>query len=277
MGTAVVRLVRTLLFTACVAGAALAHPASAQQRDDDRFCPNRPSLGSSGCTTLPGQVQVEVAGSDWTLDNNTDERVDTIRFVDTIARIGVGPKTEFQLGWSPQVVQRTRNKTSGEVSRISGISDLTLAVRQNITHADGHGLSTAVQPFVTLPTGRGQISDGTWSAGAVVPVVYEVNDTWSLGFTAQAAALADEDRHGRHLDASGIVEVGYTISPSVTAFGDVVVERDNDSAQHVTMTQLAGSLAWQPTKRTQLDVLAVAGLNHNTPDLRLALGGAFVF
>jgi hypothetical protein len=277
MGAAVVRLARTLLFTACAAAAVLAYPASAQQRDDDRFCPNRPSLGSSGCTTLPGQVQVEVAGVDWTRDNNADERVDSIRFVDTLARIGVGPKTEFQIGWSPQVVQRTRDKAGGTVSRVSGVSDVMLAVRQNITHSDGHGLSTAVQPFVTLPTGRGEISDGTWSAGAVIPVVYEVNDTWSVGFTGQAAAQADQDRHGRHFDASGIIEVGYTISTNVTAFGDFLLERDNDPAQHVTMTQLAGSLAWQPTKRTQLDVLAVAGLNRDTPDLRLALGGAFVF
>lgn len=267
---------RAWLLAASIVGTVSAFPAAGQQRDD-RFCPNRPSLGSSGCTTLPGQVQVEASGIDWALDNNVDERVDTIRYADTLARVGVGPKTEVQVDWSPQVTQRTRDKASGTVSRVSGVSDVMLAVRQNITHSDGHGLSTAVQPFVTLPTGRGAISDGTWSAGAVVPIVYEVNDTWSVGFTGQAAALADEDRHGRHFDASGIVEVGYTISPSVTAFGDLLLERDNDPAQHVTQAQLAGSLAWQPTKRTQFDVLAIAGLNRDTPDLQLALGGAFLF
>lgn len=267
---------RWRLLAACVSSIC-ALPAAAQQRDDDRFCPNRPSLGASGCTTLPGQVQVEASGIDWQRDNNADERVDTIRFADTLTRFGVGPKTELQIDWSPQVIQRTRDKASGAISRVSGVSDVMLGVRQNVTHADGHGLSSAVQPFVMLPTGHGEISDGTWSAGAVVPVVYEVNDTWSVGFTGQAAAQADEDRHGRHFDTSGIIEVGYTISSNVTAFGDFLVERDNDPAQHVTMTQLAGSLAWQPNKRTQFDVLAVAGLNHNTPDLQLAIGGAFVF
>jgi hypothetical protein len=269
-----VRLARALLLAATVV---VALPVAAQQRDDMRFCPNRPSLGSSGCTTLPGEVQVEASGIEWELDNNAEERVDTIRYADTLARFGVGPKTEFQVDWSPQVTQRTRDKATGTISRVSGVSDVMLAVRQNITHSDGHGLSTAVQPFVMLPTGRGEISDGTWSAGAVIPIVYEVNDTWSVGFTGQAAAQADQDRHGRHFDASGIVEVGYTVSSKVTAFGDFLLERDNDPAQHVTQAQLAGSLAWQPTKRTQFDVLAVAGLNHDTPDLRLALGGAFVF
>ena len=265
------------LLAATLALAASALPAAAQQRDDLRFCPNRPSLGSSGCTTLPGEVQVEASGIEWELDNNADERVDTIRYADVLARIGVGPKTEFQIDWSPQVSQRTRDKKTGTISRMSGISDVMLAVRQNITHSDGHGLSTAVQPFVMLPTGSGEIGDGTWSAGAVIPIVYELNDTWSVGFTGQAAAQADEDRHGRHFDASGIVEVGYTVSSNITAFADFLLERDNDPAQHVTQAQLAGSLAWQPTKRTQFDVLAVAGLNHDTPDLRLALGGAFVF
>lgn len=226
---------------------------------------------------MPSQVQVEASGIEWEREDKADQRVDTIRYADTLARFGVGPRTEFQIDWSPLVTQRTRDKVSGMVSHVSGVSDVMLAVRQNVTHSDGHGLSSAVQPFVMLPTGRGEIGDGTWSAGATVPVVLEVNDHWSVGFTGQAAAQADEDRHGRHFDATGIVEVGYTLSPSVTAFGDILIERDNDPAQHVTQAQVAGSLAWQPSKRTQFDVLAIAGFNRNTPDLRMSLGGAFVF
>ena len=63
-----------------VLGALLvATPAVAQEGNEaePRFCPNRPSLGASGCTTLPGQVHVEFSGVDWQRDDNDEVREDT--------------------------------------------------------------------------------------------------------------------------------------------------------------------------------------------------------
>jgi hypothetical protein len=43
------------------------------------------------------------------------------------------------------------------------------------------------------------------------------------------------------------------------------------------MALAALSAAWRPTKIMQFDVLAVAGLNHASPALRLVTGGAILF
>lgn len=258
----------------------VALPAAAQSGGDDgdvRFCPNRPSLGASGCTTLPGQVQVEMSGVDWTRDRKDGAQSDTLLYGDVVARIGVSRNAEVQVGWTPYGAVRTRDLATGAASRIGGTGDVTLGFRGALSHPDGKGLSAAVQPYVTLPVGGQAIGAGDWSAGMVLPVYYEIDDRWSIDFTGQAAAKADQDRHGRHVDVSGVVGLGYALSDAVTAVAELSAERDDDPTGATTQTLAAVSLAWQPTKRTQIDLLLVDGLNDAAPDARVVLGGAVAF
>ncbi len=256
--------------------ATIATAAAAQDAPGVRFCPNRPSLGASGCTTLPGQVQVELAGVDWQRDDDGESREDLIRS-EVTARIGLTRNSEAQIAWNPLATLRTRDLASGAVTRHTGAGDVTLGWRRSLSHPDGKKLSAAVQPYVTLPVGHSEIGDGDWSAGAVLPVMWRIDKKWSIDFTGQLAAAVDDDGHGRHFDATGVFGVGYALTDSVTANAELSVERDQDPAEHVVRTLAAASLAWKLTKRTQLDLLAVAGLNHHAPDARIALGGALLF
>ncbi|MEG8038257.1 transporter [Sphingomonas sp. LR60] len=266
----------TLKWSAVALLMTISSAAAAQDAPAVRFCPNRPSLGASGCTTLPGQVQVELSGFDWQRDDDGETREDLIRS-EVTARIGLTSNSEAQIAWTPLGTLRSRDKASGDVMRQTGAGDVTLGWRRALSHPDGKKLSTAVQPYVTLPVGRSGIGEGDWSAGTVLPVFWRINKKWSIDFTGQLAAAVDEDGRGRHFDATGVFGVGYALTDSVTANAEVSVERDQDPAQHVVRTLAAASVAWKLTKRTQLDVLAVAGLNHDAPDARIALGGALVF
>lgn len=260
-----------------VAAAALLAASPAAAQDEPRFCPNRPDLGATGCVTAPGEVQVELSGVDWQRDDNADAREDSISYGEVLARFGVGPRTELQLQWTPYAAVRTRDKASGAVSRIGGVGDMRLAVRQNVTGPDGRGLSIAVEPFAWLPTGRTGVGDGDWSAGVEVPVAYDVAPGWHLDFTGEASAQADGDGHGRHANVNGVVGVNHDLSDALNVTGEFYVEQDDDPAGATTQAAVAGSVAWQPGETVQLDVLAVAGLNRDTPDFRLVLGGAWLF
>lgn len=266
-------IVRDVLAAAAILCAA---PALAQE-GELRFCPNRPSLGASACTTDPGHVQFEVSALDWQRDDTVDEREDQLLVADLLARIGVGPQTEVQVGWTAFGTTRLRQNGTGEVTRDNAIGDVRLTVRQNLRNPDGSGLSFGIEPFVILPVGGEPTGGGDWGTGAMVPVTYDLSASLNLAFTGQVAALADEDGDGRHLNASGIIGLGYQLSDAVTWTSEVSVERDDDPMDGATYVVAAQSLAWQPTKRTQLDVLAAAGLNHATPDVRVAVGGAVLF
>ncbi len=254
--------------------ALLAAPAAAQE---PRFCPNRPDLGSSACTTLPGQVQLEVSAVDWELDDADDARTDTVLVGDVIARFGIGPRTEVQASWTPYGRVRTRDKATGAVDIASGVGDVRLALRQNLQGPDGKGFSFGLEPFVTLPVGNAEIGAGDWGAGMVLPVSFDLGEAANLAFTGTAEALPDEDGDGRHLSLAGIVGLGFELGRQVTVVGEVSMQRDDDPHGRRTLTVAAGSVAWQPAETWQLDLLVAAGLNRDTPDLQVALGGAVVF
>ena len=256
-------------------GLAVAAPALAQ--DGPRFCPNRPSLGESGCTTEPGHVQLEVSAVDWTKDADTDGREDTVLVGDLQARFGLTRSAELQVAWTPYGHDRTRDQAPGAIDRAAGVGDVQIGLRRNLKNPDGKGLSFAIEPSVTLPVGKRPIGAGTWSAGLVVPVTYDLSDALNLALTNDVQAAPDEDGDGRHLLLDEVVGLGVDLSEGLTAVGEVQMIRDDDPSGHETRWFAAGSLAWQPTKRTQLDVLVGAGLNRAAPDLRVLTGGAVVF
>lgn len=253
----------------------LAAPAVAQE--EPRFCPTRPSLGSSACTTRAGQVQGEMSAVDWQLDRTADAREDRVIAGDLLLRLGIGARTEVQLGWTALGLVRTRDRASGAVDVITGTGDVRLAVRQNLRNPDGTGLSFGVEPFVTLPVGRAPVGAGDWGAGAVLPVSYDLGEKVNIAFTGTGEALPDEDGEGRHLSLTGIAGLTVAVTGSVDATAELSLQRDDDPQGHRTLALAAGSLAWQPGRTWQLDLLVAAGLNRDTPDVRVVSGVAVLF
>ena len=265
------------ILAVCGAAAAILGSTAASAQDDPTFCPNRPSLGSSACITAPGHVHLEVSALDWQRDDTSDQREDTILAGDFEARFGVAKTTELQLSWTPVGRVRTRDKATGMIETKSGIGDVRLGLRQNLRNPDGKGLSFGAEPFVTVPIGRDPVGAGDWGAGIVLPVTYELSETVQLSVTGEGDAAVDDDGNGRHLAYSGIAGLGYALTDAITATAELFALRDNDPMGHHTETAAAGSVAWQPRKNLQLNMLAVAGLNHDTPDIRLVTGGAVLF
>lgn len=268
-------LTRSALLAALLA----ATPALAQQQGDDdlRFCPTRPSLGSSPCTTQPGHAHVEVSALDWQRDDTADSREDRVLSADLLTRIGIGQTTEVQLGWTAIGHDRERDKASGDIDETNGIGDVTLAIRQHLVGDQQKGFSLGVQPFVTLPAGRYPVGAGDWGAGAIIPVQFDLTDKLQGAFTGEVQAAVNEAGAGRHLAYNGIWGLQYKLSEKVSVIGELSLERDDDPSGHETHALAAWSVAWQPAKRFQLDAQAVAGLNRDSPDIRLIFGGAALF
>lgn len=257
---------------AAVALLFVAAPASAE--DSARFCPNRPSLDTSTCTTDPGRVLAEVSGVDWERDDADGTRQDTLLFGDALLRTGIDARTEVQLGWTPLARIRTR-ALDGSVDTVTGVGDVRLGVRRNLRNPDGSGTSAAVEGFVTVPTGTHDIGAGDWRAGALLPVNVALGD-WTLLFTGELDAEVDQERDGHHVAGTATAGVGRKLG-KVTAALELAVQRDDDPDQAATQWLGAGSLAWAVRDTVQLDVLFVAGLNHDAPDLRAVMGGAILF
>jgi hypothetical protein len=255
-----------------ITGLLMLAPTPALAEDLRELCPSRPGLGTPACTVDSGHLLVEVGLGDWTLDRQSDSRVDTILSGDIDLHYGLGPTTEIQIGLTGFGQVRTRDRATGEVDRRSGIGDASLALRQNLAHPDGDGLAVALQPYVTVPTGRSQIGAGDWGGGLIVPITYALSETIQFELTPDVDAAVDEDGDGRHLDYGTVAGVTVKLTETVSATIEAEALRDRDPDQHATESQAALSIAYQPSSALQLDVGSAFGLNHATPDARLYFG-----
>lgn len=257
------------LFLPVLLGLLAAPPAWADDRD---YCPERPGLDTPPCTLSPGRASLEVALSDWTLDRGDGDRSDTVLFGDTLARVGIAQHAEARIGWT--ALGHVRERSGAVAETQTGTGDLTLGIKRNLASPDGSGVSIALLPSVTLPTGGDAIGDGDWSAGLLVPISTEISDTLSVSLTPELDAAADTDRRGRHA-AYGTV-AGVTIKPAETLSLAIEAEvsRDEDPEEPKTQLLASASAGLMLGKDLQADIGAVAGLNHDSPDLRLYFGVA---
>ena len=250
-------------------------PASAQTDapgQEREYCPARPGLGTPACTIAPGRVSIETAVVDWTRDDSADMRDDTTLIGDTQVRVGLSNAIEAQVGWTPFGHDRSRDKLTGQVDKVDGTGGLTLGMKANLKNPDGSGFSMAVQPFVTLPIGRKPIDDGTWSAGAVVPVSFDLGPTLNLELSPEIDAAANESGHGRHLAYGSVFGLGIAVTKAVNLTVEFDATRDNDPASHATELFGTASASWMPSDNLQLDLGTNLGLNHNSPDVELYMG-----
>ena len=248
----------------------IAAPARAEEARD--LCPDRPGLGTPACTVAPGTVVGEMGLIDWTRESDGAARTDTIAAGDMLLRIGLTGSLEMQAGWTAYGHARTRDKVTGRIGKVSGVGDVTLALRQNLRNPDGSGFSLAVMPYVTLPVGGAPLGAGDWSAGLLVPLSFELNDTVSLALTPQVDAAADGDGDGRHLRFGNVFGLGFALTDSLSASTEIALYRDRDPAGHATEALLGLSAAWQPNDAMQFDVGLNLGLNRESPDSQLYLG-----
>ena len=250
----------------------LALASSAAGAEDREYCPDRPGLGTPACTMSPGKASLEVGLADWTVQSDPDERSDTFTLGDVLLRYGIAEHAEVQVGWASLGFSRSRDRLTSEVEHYSGTGDVTLALRRNFAHPDGTGLSLAVMPYVTLPLGREPIGDGDWSAGVLVPLTYELSDTWALATTSEIDAAVDENGKGRHLSLSEVIGASAKLSSKITASVEYAITLDRDPADRHVEHVSGLSLGWQPSDNLQLDLGANLGLNHHADDAEIYFG-----
>lgn len=236
----------------------------------DTACYGRPGKATPSCTIAPGKVQLETGIADWTADHGTGAREDSVMIGDTAIRVGIARDTEIAVYVTPYVHQRQREP--GRTTVDSGFGDMQLMLKHRFINGGERGISVAVQPFITVPTGAHGISDGVATGGVAVPMDMNLPNDWSLALTPTLQSEADADGHGSHALWSAVGALSRPLYSTVTGTAELYAERGYDPAGHQTRTSADIVLAWQPTAHWQFDIGTYFGLNADTPDAEL-LGG----
>jgi hypothetical protein len=254
----------------------LAWAIAAQAQDVARdFCADRPGKGSPPCVLDAGRFQAELGVADGAWSRGGGTSTDDTAFGALELRLGLTSTVEGQVSWTAYQRIRDKDRASGATSTVDGVGDVGFALRWSLKNPGGDGVSVALQPFVTAPVGAQGIGGAAWQGGVIVPISLPLNADWSLALSPQVDARADADGSGRHTGFGGAVGVGRSFGP-VALGAELWADRDEDPSGHVTSVSFDLTAAWTPAaaKDLQLDASAYVGLNHDTPDLELAIGVA---
>ena len=269
--------VSSIIVLAALAGLS-AVAARAQEAPRD-FCADRPGKGSPPCVLDAGRFQAELGVADGAWSRGGGTSTDDAAFGALELRLGVTPTVEGQLSWTAHERIRDKDRATAGTSTVDGVGDLNLALRWSLKNPGGDGLSIALQPFVTAPVGADGIGGGAWQGGLIVPISlplpFSPIGDWSLALSPELDVRPDADGSGRHAGFGGAVGVGRSIGP-VDLGVELWADRDEDPSGHVTSASFDLTAAWTPKSAPDLqwDAGAYLGLNHDTPDLELAVGVA---
>ena len=253
-----------------------ASPGSADSIPTDKpqlraFCTDRPGQATLPCTVDTGHIQLETAIADVTYDRSGGVITDTYLFSDPTLKIGVANRTDVEISVAPYEEVRTYDPQSGATSTLYGPGDLTLAVKQNFFGDYRGPLATAIEPFLTLPTGRSGIGDGGVEGGVLLPVAFGFKSV-VLNLNGELDLRRNSVGGGVHPEEVEIVNIAWSLPANLGLTTELYARERQDPSGAVTVTSADFALALGIPKDLQLDVGANIGLNPQTPAVEAYCG-----
>lgn len=235
-----------------------------------------------------GKYQLEV-NSEFTREKerqyNTDEdkwetKKETGGELATILSYGITDNVDIVLG-VPYQWKKTKIDgavTADKTEQGDGIADMSLDVKWKFYEKDG--LSFAVKPGITLPTGDENkgLGNGKVSYGLVLIATKEIAPFafhFNLGYTNNEYKLqADKDANRKsiwHVSLASEVEVVKDLK----AVANIGMERNPDKTSNTHPAFILGGLIYSITENIAIDLGVKAGLNKPETDLTFLAGIAF--
>jgi hypothetical protein len=158
-----------------------------------------------------------------------------------------------------------------------GIGDITAEVKWRIFEAEQSGLSLALKPGFSIPTGdeKKGLGNGAFSGGVMVIVTKEAKQGdlhCNVGYTRNAYGMKSDADLSR-LDiwhASAAAEIH--IMEKLRSVVDIGIDTNPDKTSNTHPVYLIGGLIYSVTDDFDLDVGVKGGLNHVITDTMFLAG-----
>lgn len=257
-------------------GAVFALLASAAAAAPDlTVCAARPGKSTPTCTVPAGHFQLETGIADWSLQKGGGERDTSLAIGETTFKYGLTDRSDIEVDVTPW--QRATSRAGGLRERASGLGDVTVAYKQQIT-SDDAPVQVAAMPFVKIPTAKRSLGNRKWEGGLLVPIGWSIpKSPLSIGLTPELDWVADADGHGHHAAMVQVAALGWQATPTLGVSAEIWSQWDWDPSGTTRQASADASAAFLATSRVQLDAGANFGLNRATPDVEIYTGASILF
>jgi hypothetical protein len=229
---------RAALFAAVFTCLAAARPARA---DDNNPGYDRPGLGFTPVVLNAGDVTIEQGLPTWTRDNLGSGQIQSQYTTDSLVRVGLGGPLEAQLGTSPFNADHTTGP--GVDTWGHGRGDTILALKFAPNKSDAKwtwGLLGSVE----FTDGNSEVRNDHRQYLLGADVNWQVTDNNGVG------AYLEQTTSGSDGQSTLALNESHVLNKSMVGYVELaqVHERGERSG-----TEAGTGLAWQLTKRVQLD------------------------
>lgn len=238
-----------------------------------------PLITDDTVTQGKGKTQVEIL-TQWSFDKDTDDATGTNVTtktqegeVRTQISYGIIETADLILG-VPYQWKRTE-VDNADTSDVNGLADLSIEVKWRFYEKDG--LSFAVKPGVTLPTGDKDKGLGTGrTVGTIYFITTKEKDPWAVH--VNVAYKRNENKLDQREDIWGAsVAAELKVLKDLKLVGNIGAESNPDKSSQTNPAFAIGGLIYALSKDCELDLGVKAGLNKAEKDYTFLGGVTFRF
>jgi hypothetical protein len=248
--------------------AMLTTPTAFAAPDEKPICPDRPGKGTSPCTVDQGRAQLELGLFDESFQRRSGVTTDAGNAGALLAKWGVSERMDVEAGMAFYQFQRVHD-SSGTVT-MAGVGDLTLHAKYNPLAEDG-AFALVLDPFLKLPTAGTGLGNGVVEGGMVMPLAYDLGNTWSLATTPEVDLLLNASGSGHHANLVDVVGLGKSFG-ALALGAEIWTSQNLDPAGATSQYSFDIDAAWLAGNDTQFDGGINLGLSRATPDLEIYFG-----
>lgn len=239
-----------------------------------------PLITEDAGTQGKGKIQVEV-NSEFSRDKEMSDGITTKEIgseVATILSYGIFDNTDIVFGLPYQ--WKKVKEDAIVTSDVDGVSDISLELKWRFFEKEG--LSFAIKPGITLPTGDENkgLGNGRASYGVVFITTKEI-EPWAfhlnLGYSYNEYALREDRDANRkgiwHASLASEIEVVKDLK----LVANIGMERNPDRTSNANPAFILGGIIYSITERFDVNLGVKGGLNKPETDLAFLAGIAIRF
>ena len=236
------------------------------------FNADRPTRSNGPITVDAGHLQIETDLAAYTHSTAAGTTTRLIQAFDPVLKLGITNRIDLELQFTGyNWLSATPRDNPANLASARGAGDVVVRSKVNLFGNDGGGPALALIPYVKLPTAAAAIGNGHTEGGLIAPLSIPLPWNFVLTLVPELDVLTNQSNAGHHLNATGVIDLGYSPIKAVTLYAELYAARGADSAFPPVYTADA-AIAWMVTNTFQVDIGTNIGLNRNAPNLQLYTG-----
>ena len=237
------------------------------------FSADRPSKSISPITVDAGHFQIETDFLNYT---HTDYQGTTTRAFqagDPTFKLGLTNWIDFEFQLGGYQRQTATDTATGAVTHGHGFGDVYLRSKINLLGNDGGKVAIAVVPYVKLPSGTTNISNGKVEGGVQLPIQVTLPSDFVFVYLTEIDALKNAMNFGTQANFVNVVNLSHPI-PGIKDLTGTVEFYSSVGTDRFTppVYTFDAALSYMLTPTTQIDSGVNVGLNRAAPNLQVYAG-----